>query len=137
MAMRCFGRARLAAGTARALVLRSLALTVFRAVDLAAILRAGDFFCAAVWAAACEVGFFVGFFLAIDVLPLRLWEDVSTIALRRVGKAKRAHRDTSTVCVGRGGHGARAPLPALRRSLNQCSRNTPSTARSSAGLISL
>ena len=31
---------------------------------------------------------------------------------------------------------AQAPLPTLRR-LNQCSLNTPSTARSSAGLISL
>jgi hypothetical protein len=35
-------------------------------------LRTGDFFCAAVRAAARDVGFFVGFFLAIDVLPFRL-----------------------------------------------------------------
>src|ERR1700722_20314080 len=140
MAIRCFGRVRLAVGAARALVLRSLALTVFRAVDLAAILRVaalrtGDFFCAVVRPAARAVGFFVGFFLAIDVLPFGWWENVSKIALRRVGKAKRAHRDTSTVCGSCGGHGANAPLPTLQRSLNQCSRNTPSTARSSAGLI--
>jgi hypothetical protein len=45
---------------------------VFRAVDLAPVLlatllRAGDFFCAAVRVAARDVGFF----LAIDVLPFR------------------------------------------------------------------
>jgi hypothetical protein len=55
----------LAAGIARALVLRALALIVFRDVDLAAVLREGDFFCAAVRAAARDVGFC----LAIDVLP--------------------------------------------------------------------
>src|SRR6202011_2170029 len=69
MAIRCFGRARLAESCARALVLRSLALMVFRAVDLAAVLlavlRAGDFFCAAVRAAARDVGFC----LAIRCLP--------------------------------------------------------------------
>jgi hypothetical protein len=74
MAMRCFGRARLAEGCPRALVLRSLALMVFRALDLAAVLLAmllrGDFFCAAVRAAAR----YVGFCLAIDVLPFRVVE---------------------------------------------------------------
>ena len=70
MAMRYFGRARLAAGCARALVLRSLALICFRDVDLAAVLlatllRAGDFFCAAVRTAARDVGFC----LAIPCLP--------------------------------------------------------------------
>src|SRR4030088_2326626 len=65
MAMRCFGRTRLTVGCARALVLRSLALIAFRAVDLAAVLRAGDFFCAAVRAAARDVGFC----LAIRCLP--------------------------------------------------------------------
>src|SRR5450759_1060418 len=85
MAMRCFGRARLAVGNARALVLRTLALRfvalrsvalrsaalrsaaliVFRAVDLAAGFRAGDFFCAAVRLAARDVGFC----LAIRCLP--------------------------------------------------------------------
>jgi hypothetical protein len=34
-------------------------------VDVAAALRAGDFFCAAVRLAARTVGFFVGFFLAM------------------------------------------------------------------------
>ena len=76
MAMRCFGRARgLAAGSPRALVLRSvlrsLALICFRAVDLAAVLlallRAADFFNAAVFAAVRDFGFC----LAIDVLPFR------------------------------------------------------------------
>ena len=56
----------------RARALRPSALMVFRDVDLAAVLlaallRAGDFFCAAVRAAARDVGFF----LAIDVLPFR------------------------------------------------------------------
>src|ERR1700688_3614077 len=88
MAMRCFGRARFA-GTARALVLRSFALIDLRAVDLAAALRAGDFFWAAVLAAARAVGFFVGFFLAIDVLPYRLSEKVSTNGTSWGGSAKR------------------------------------------------
>src|SRR5258706_16471775 len=60
MAMRCFGRARFAVGTPRALV-----LSLFRAVDLAGVLRGGDFFCAAVRTAARDVGFC----LAFDVLP--------------------------------------------------------------------
>ena len=56
---------RLAASAAR-----PLALSFFRAVDLAAVLpaarlRAGDFFCAAVRAAVRDFGFC----LAIDVLP--------------------------------------------------------------------
>src|ERR1700737_426119 len=86
MAMRCFGRARLAGACARPFALRSLALIVFRAVDLvadlAAALRAGDFFCAAVRLAARDVGFC----LAIDVLPFRYEERLARIALRRVGK---------------------------------------------------
>jgi hypothetical protein len=64
MAIRCFGRARLAGAGARALV-----LSFFRAADLAAVLlavfRAGDFFCAALRLAARDAGFC----LAIDVLP--------------------------------------------------------------------
>src|ERR1700736_160201 len=87
MAMRCFGRTRFATGAPRALVSRPLDLTDFRVVDLATvlrggvlraeILRAGDFFCAAVRAAARDVGFC----LAIGVLPFGS-ERVAQIALR-------------------------------------------------------
>src|SRR6478609_10278977 len=96
MAMRCFGRARFAAGTPRALVLRSLALMIFRAVDLLAVLRGGDFFCAAVRAAARDVGFC----LAIDVLPYRVvGERLAHFAVRRVGQAKAS----PPWCIGIGG----------------------------------
>src|ERR1700681_4834166 len=82
MAMRCFGRARLAGAGAR-----PLALSFFRAVGLAAVLlatvlRGGDFFCAAMRPAAREVGFC----LAIGVLPFRCGKTLAQIALRRVGK---------------------------------------------------
>src|SRR6476660_4789417 len=103
MAMRCSGRARFAAGTPRAFVLRSLALMVFRAVDLPAVLRGGDFFSAAVRTAARDVGFF----LAIDLLPLS--------------------------CSG----GAVSTFRGSQGGLDECGLDTPSTARSSAGLISL
>src|SRR5260370_24526741 len=94
MAMRCFGRARgFAAGSPRALAsrsfLRSLALICFRAVDLAAVLRAGDFFCAAVRAAARGVGFFVGSFLAIHLLPFHLARE-GYHRSRWIGPTKRA-----------------------------------------------
>jgi hypothetical protein len=92
MATRCFGRARLAAGAARALVLRSLALLSlallslalpslasidFRAADLATVLataglRAGDFFCAAVLAAVLAAVRDFSFCLAIGALPCRI-----------------------------------------------------------------
>jgi hypothetical protein len=42
-------------------------LIFFRATDLAAALRAGDFFCAPVLAAARDAGFF--FLVAIGALP--------------------------------------------------------------------
>src|ERR1700704_2323510 len=81
MAMRCFGRARLA-GTSR-----PLALSFFRAVDLAAVLwallRAGDFFCAADFAAARALGFL----LAIDALPFSNYgRTLAHFAVCRVGK---------------------------------------------------
>src|SRR5215212_5252442 len=63
--MRCFARACLGGAEARALAFRSLGLVVCRAVDVLAILRAGDFFCAAERAAARDVGFC----LAIPCLP--------------------------------------------------------------------
>ena len=49
-------------------VLRPLLASFLRAVGFACALRAGDFFRAAVLAAAREVGFFA-FFLAIGALP--------------------------------------------------------------------
>jgi hypothetical protein len=52
-----------------------------RAADLAAVLRAGDFFCAAVFAVARDVGFF----LAIGVLPSRDGEGLAQFAVRSVG----------------------------------------------------
>jgi len=58
MAMRCFARARFGAGAARA------ALRDFRELDLGSGF-AGDFFCAAVRAAALDAGFC----LAINLLP--------------------------------------------------------------------
>src|ERR1700761_3152001 len=67
MAMRCFGR--LTAATA-ALPARPFDTSALRATDLTMALRAGDFFWAGVRAAA-RVVFFVGFLLAIDVLPVR------------------------------------------------------------------
>src|ERR1700722_10452781 len=84
MAMRCLGRARFTGAAALPLLFSFL-----RAVDLAAALRAGDFFCAAVLAAARAVGlldFRLGFFLAIDVLPFRYPKRLAQMALRRVGK---------------------------------------------------
>jgi hypothetical protein len=59
--------------------MRPLLASFFRADGLAAdflaaALRAGDFFCAAPRLAARALGFFVGFFLAIDVLPLLISE---------------------------------------------------------------
>jgi hypothetical protein len=60
---------------------------VFRAVDLPAVLRGGDFFCAAVRTAARDVGFF----LAIDVLPYRVQgERLAHFAVRRVGSINAA-----------------------------------------------
>jgi hypothetical protein len=74
MAIRCFGRGRFAAGTPRLIL-------VFRAVDLAAVLRAGVFFCAVVRLAARDVGFC----LAIGALPSVVGEGLAQFALRRVG----------------------------------------------------
>src|ERR1700675_5116704 len=85
MAMRCFGRARLAGAGARPLDLSFLRAVGLAAVLPAALLRAGDFFCWALRLAARDVGFF---FLAIDVLPF--WsrgKTLAQIAARRVGKA--------------------------------------------------
>jgi hypothetical protein len=48
-----------------ALALRGLGLIAFRALDVPAVLRVGDFFCAAVRAAARDLGFC----LAIGCLP--------------------------------------------------------------------
>jgi hypothetical protein len=62
MATRCFGRRGFVIGVARAYDFSGL-----RDVDLAAGLRAGDFFCAAVRAAALDAGFC----LAISCLPFR------------------------------------------------------------------
>src|ERR1700704_1983695 len=123
--MRCFGRARLTDWDAPALL-----LIFFRAVDFAAALPAVDFFCVAVLAAAREVDVDVlvlvlvlrSFFLAIGALPFPFpCGKVSTIRHGRDGLThlRRAHPD---------GH---------RQRHAQCSRNTPSTARNSAGLISL
>src|SRR5260370_23525804 len=85
MAMRCLGRARFAAGPARALVLRSLALMIFRAVDLLAVLRGGDFFCAAERAAARGDGFS----FATDGLPYQVvGERVAHFEVCFAGSAK-------------------------------------------------
>jgi hypothetical protein len=69
MAMRCLGRARFTGAGALPLL-----FSLRRAVGLAAAtLRAGDFFCAADFAAARAAGFldfFVGFFLAMVLSPL-------------------------------------------------------------------
>jgi hypothetical protein len=62
--MRCFGRARLDEAELSAFAL-FFGWIVFRAVDLVAVLRAGDLFCAAVRAAARDFGFC----LAIPCLP--------------------------------------------------------------------
>src|ERR1700722_6762596 len=126
MAMRCFGRARLAAGTVRAFdfnflraedlaavlvaVLPALLLAIFPAV-----LRTGDFFCAAPRLAAREVGFF----LAMDELPFRYEQRVAHLKARRTQR-ERAFADSFEF-----------------DRIAQCSRNMPSTARNSAGLISL
>src|SRR5712664_507038 len=114
MAMRCFGRGRgLAAGSARA-------LSFLRAVDLAAVLlavlRAADFFNAAVFAAVRDFGFF----LAIDV----------SLSVR-CGKVS-TNRDSWG-----GLSGSEPTIQRRTEPVDQCSRNTPSTARNSAGLISL
>src|ERR1700692_1451209 len=147
MAMRCFGRARLAGAGARPLDLSFLRAVGLAAVLPAALLRAGDFFCWAARLAARDVGFF---FLAIDVLPF--WsrgKTLAQIALRRVGKAAcppplrgRRGEGSPPRCVGGGrstwwARRQRAFTPPAESSSTQCSRNTPSTARSSAGLISL
>src|ERR1700682_1612466 len=57
-------------------------------------------------------------------------ERLAQFVLRRVGLS-----DSEPAAYPRGGHGARAPSHPTE--FDQCSRNTPSTARSSAGLISL
>ena len=62
--MRCFG-ARLTGAEVSAYALRCFGSMVFRAVDLVAVLRAGDFFCVAMRAAARDFGFC----LAIPCLP--------------------------------------------------------------------
>src|SRR3981081_353242 len=115
MAMRCFGRARgLAAGSARA-----LALICFRAVDLAVllatvllatVLRAGDFFCAAVRAAARDVGFF----LAIPCLHNAGRTRLSDAPLVEVSSCRAQRQLSSCACFAptpsyrHGGGGARA-----------------------------
>jgi hypothetical protein len=68
--MRCLGR-----GFGFATADARLALIGFRAEVFALVLRAGDFFSAAVFAAARDFGFF----LAIDVLPFDLREKASTV----------------------------------------------------------
>src|SRR6185437_6844560 len=106
--MVCFGRARLAAGTARALP--PLSLTGFRAFDLAAV-RGSDFFCAVMRSAARGLGFL----LAIVVLPSRVRKRLAQFAgVGQVRRRKRLER---------------------RGRKSQCNRNTPSTVRNSAGLI--
>src|SRR3982074_3010459 len=109
MAIRCLARARLGVGSARALGLRSLAvralsLMVFRAVDLAAVLRAGDFFCAAVRLAARDVGFC----LAIDVLPSR-FEGRGYHKSQFVGWAKRKRARRPASIMDQGGHASLCP----------------------------
>jgi hypothetical protein len=66
MATRCFGRARLGGAAARAL------LIFFRALDLAAALRGGDFFCVGVLAAARAAGFFLAMVLSFRFRHERL-----------------------------------------------------------------
>src|ERR1700677_3614323 len=110
--MRCFGRARLTAGT-----MRPFAFSFFRAEDLAAVLLAGllavllmflradDFFCAALRLAARAVGFC----LAIDVLPFGYEERVAQIACRRVGKGALAPCPPSYAAKYFGGHASLCP----------------------------
>src|SRR6266481_7209488 len=154
MAMRCFGRAGLTAAA------RPLLLIFFRAVDLAAIFCADDFFCTALLPAAREADVFLDFLLAIGALPFRfLVGKTSTVrtvvgglrrCLRRAHHAARSLGRVGTRSLSSGAH-SRDPVafahptdlqtahrPTIHRKRNdQCSRNTPSTARSSAGLISL
>src|SRR3954453_6370863 len=129
MAMRCFGRAFLTGLAFAADTPLAFDLTVLRAEDLAAGLWPDHFFFTAGCAAARDATFFLAMGASLFVCGGRLTQNFF------VGWAKRS---VPTIASGMsdGGHGARAPLPTLRH-LNQCSLNTPSTARSSAGLINL
>jgi hypothetical protein len=99
MAMRCFGRARFTGADARPLLASFL-----RADDFATALRAVDFFCAGVFAAARVVGFLadfsfadflLGFFATIDVLPFLFPERLARIDARRVRKGAPAPMGTA------------------------------------------
>jgi hypothetical protein len=74
MAIRCLGRAFLGGTTTRDFVLRCFALMVFRALDLAAFLRAGDFFCATLRAADRDLGFCLAILHASLIPRTRLRE---------------------------------------------------------------
>src|SRR5437879_5192046 len=123
MAMRCFGRERLVGATTRPLLLiffravglplvLALVLALFLALVSAAALRAGDFFSAAVLVAAREpdvlLDVFFGFLLCVLAIGVLPFRFLS----------ERLAQFALCGC-------------------DQCSRKTPSTARSSAGLISL
>src|SRR3954447_25873118 len=129
MAMRCFGRAFLTGLAFAAATPLAFDLMVLRAEDLAAVLWPDHFFFTAGRAAARDATFFFALGASFFFYCERLTQNFF------VGWAKRSV-PTIPSGVSDGGHGARAPLPTLRR-LNQCSLNTPSTARSSAGLINL
>src|ERR1700712_3950213 len=102
MAMRCFGRARLAGVGARPLLASffraddlTAALTAFVLAALAlAALRAGVFFCEVGRLAGRDDDFLVGFFLAINVLPFRNRKGLAQFALRWWQSRARANRRT-------------------------------------------
>src|SRR3954469_18208802 len=129
MAMRCFGRAFLAGLAFAAATPLAFDLMVLRAEDLAAVLWPDHFFFTAGCAAARDATFFLAMGASFFVYGERLTQNFF------VGWGKRRVPDI-TIGVSACLHGARARLPTLRH-LNQCSLNTPSTARSSAGLINL
>src|SRR5882757_9280292 len=118
MAMRCLGRAFAAAFGAVFLAAetRPFDVMVLRAAGLAVLLSPVHFFFTAVLAAGLDAAFC----FAIVSLPFLDQEKLAQTALRWVGK----------LALG-------PPNDSQRFLPDQCSRKTPSTARSSAGLTSL
>src|SRR5581483_11227671 len=132
MATRCLGRARLTIGAALPLLfnfLRAVDLASFRAGDFAV----ADFLVARDLAAAREAGlldfFLTDCFLAIPALPVRANGEANTRGGRRHCERSEAMEFAHTTLDCFVASAPRNDAGAI----NQCSRNTPSTARSSAG----
>src|SRR6185437_7666381 len=103
--MRCFGRARLTGAGVRPLLASFLRADGLAAAFLARDFRAGDFFRALLRLAA-RAGFFAGFFLAIDVLPIVMGAEIAQIAAgrwisRRRNPPRRRPRDRWVTAEGR------------------------------------